>query len=476
MTRTSGRSFVVGTLALALAACGGGDGGGSSAAVSTGALRSFGSIHVNGVEWKVAGATVTLDDGQTQSLAGEDSVRTVVPQGAVVTVKGQRDASGTTGTATQIEFKSIIEGPIAAKTDGGFTVAGLNVSVDANTTFFDAAGSAITYAALTGRVEVSGMPESATSLHATMVRAKAGNQAEYEAKGYVVGLSGSTFGLSLVSGGAVYLTVNAPGVTLPALLANGSIAEVKGTAFTAGSPGTLTATVVELEDRLIGDDNSEAEVEGIITGFAGSTFNVGGQAVSVSASTRYVGAADPADPTADLADGIKVEVEGNLVSGTLVAEQVKFKDSVRIQATVSGAAGSSFTVLGKTVTTAAGRTRFDGLTAVANGQTVEIRGYPMIDGTTLFAQRVRLRSGGNDRPFLQGVVTGKTASALTILGITVGTDAATQFRDAAEATLTSTAFFGAVTVNQTLVKAKWEAGTNDTTVAAREVELEGEDD
>ena len=269
------------------------------------------------------------------------------------------------------------------------------------------------------------------------------------------------------------------GLTLPAGLADGSIAEVKGNAFAAGSPGTLTATAVEREDRLTGDDGSESEVEGIVVGLSGDTFTVSDQPVRLTSSTTFSGAADPANARADLADGVKVEVEGHLEAGVLVAEKVKFKDGVRIQAVATGVTGggASFTLLGKAVSVVPGRTRFDNLSAVAEGQLVEVRGYPMVDGV-IFAQRVRLRStggggGGGDRPFLQGVVTTKApTTSLTILGITVNTSGSTEYRDASDAAMNAGAFYDAVTPGRTLVKAKWETGTADTSAVAREVEIE----
>jgi hypothetical protein len=333
------------------------------------------------------------------------------------------------------------------------------------------------------------VPDSATVLRASMVRAKSSTEPQYEAKGYVVGLSGSSFGLSLVSGGAAYLNVTG---TVPAGVANGSIVEVKGTAFTpgaAGAPGTLTATVIEIEDRLFGNEGDESEVEGVITlltpfpATAASTFTVAGQPVSLTSTTSYVGMGNPADPLADLADGIKVEVEGHLRSGTLVAEKVKFKDGVRISATVSGVSGTGFTALGKGVRVELGRTRFDGLAAASNGQFLEIRGYPMIGGT-IFAQRVRPESGGNQRPRLQGVATAKSGTtSLTILGLPVTTGASTEYKDsrggsgsATERPMTASEFYGAIVPDQTFVKVKWNEGTTDFTTAAREAELEGEDD
>jgi hypothetical protein len=477
-------------IALAVAGCGDDKGSGTTAAVSSGTVSRFGSIHVNGVEWKVSGATLRLDDGVSKSLSGEDSIRSDVPRGAVVTVKGRHDSGAATGTATTIEFKSIIEGPMAGNTDAGFTVAGLTVAIDASTVFLNSSGAEISYAALAAgsRVEVSGVPESATALRASMVRAKTSTEAQYEAKGYVVGLAGSTFGLSLVSGGTAYLNVTG---TVPAGVANGSIVEVKGSTFTpgaGGAPGTLAATVIEIEDRLFGDEGDEAEVEGVITGLtpspatAASTFSVAGQPVSLTATTSFVGAGDPANPRADLADGVKVEVEGHLRSGTLVAEKVKYKDGVRISASVSGVTATGFTALGKSIAVAPGRTRYDGIASASNGQFLEIRGYPMIDGT-IFAQRVRLESGGNQRPSLQGVVTAKSGTtSLTILSLPVTTGSSTEYKDSrrgsgsTEIPMTATEFYNAIVLNQTFVKIRWNEGTTDFSTVAREAELEGEDD
>jgi hypothetical protein len=482
------RNGVLAVLVVAAVACGGSDGGdgndgggGGQAlnATSVGEVRGFGSVVVNGVRWSTSGATLRLDDSTIQ-LGGEDNVRQHVPPGAVVTVKGDRD--GTQGTARQIEFKSIVEGPIAGNGAAGFTIAGLTVAVDASTTLVDAGGTVVTYSAsaLTNgqRVEVSGTPESATVLRASLVRVKSGNQAEYEAKGYVVGLSGVSFGVSLVAGGAPYLNVTSSAV-LPVGLANGSIVEVKGTAFAAGAPGTLTATVVELEDRLLGDRNAELHVEGVLTGLGGATpaetFTVNGQGVALTAATQFSGAADPAQPRADLADGLKVEVEGQLdAAGTLVARRLKFKDGARIEAPVAGSAASGFTVLGKRFVVDPSRTRFDGVSAgsIAAGQRLEIRGYPMIDGT-IFAQRVRLRSGGNDRPFIQGVVTQLAGTSATILGIPIElANASDGYRNVDDTAMSQAAFLAAIRPGETIVKVRWERESTSTSDRVREAELE----
>ena len=355
---------------------------------------------------------------------------------------------------------------------------------DTSTTFVDASGAVVPYtpAALSDgqRVEVSGVAASATELRASMVRVKTGNQPEYEAKGHVVVLAGSGFQLSLVPGGAPYLNVLAS--TIPAGVANGSIVEVKGTAFTAGTPGTLVATLVELEDRLFGDRSSEMEVEGVIAGLGGAspgeTFTVAGQAVRLTAATRFVGAADPAQPRLDLADGLKVEVEGQLdgAGAELVATKLQFKDGARLQAAVQSVATGSFTLLGKTIVTDAARTRLDDVTlgAIAPGAQLEVRGYPMVDGR-IFAQRIRLRDGGNDRPFLRGVVTGLAGTTATILGIPIElANASDGYRSHDDAPMSQAAFLGALQPGETFVKVRWEREATSTSDRVREAELEND--
>src|SRR6185369_12089525 len=103
---------------------------------------------------------------------------------------------------------------------------------------------------------------------------------------------------------------------------------------------------VELEDEIKALENEEFEVEGFVANLTESGFMIGATQVSFSSATLFRNGV-----AADLAEGVKVEVEGDMVNGILVAEKITFKDNLRIEALVTAVAGdgSSLTILGVSV-------------------------------------------------------------------------------------------------------------------------------
>lgn len=492
MTATHQKQLLALATCALLAACGGGSSkstAGSTSAFSQGAIQRFGSVFVNGVEWRTQGATLrTPDDSTTsRSLANETEIRSHVGEGAVVRVKGTLDSDGKHGQATEIEFHHSMSGTVSSVSDDGFVVAGVKVHVEAETHHRSAAGVDDKFSSrgvqVGDRVRVSGSPDDKGGLRASSVSDDS-TATELEAKGYALAApAGNVFPLALTPNGTIALNVNVAGATLPAGFAAGSFVEVRGTVLTPGSPPTLTATSVSLEDDVKGQAQMEAEVEGIVTSGTAASFVVAGTTVTTSASTTWVGAADPANPTADFAVGSKVEAEGTLdANGTLVAKKVKFKDSARIGAAIAavGTPGAgqtaAFTMLGKSVVVTSD-TQLDGVTLgqLVAGAFVEVRGFPLADGSIL-AQRVKLGSGGGggSQPYVVGVVSAKSSPSLTVLGLTLDTTGA-EFRAEDDTALTSQAFFDAVTTGSTLVKARWPAGTTSTTTALKQVEIETQD-
>jgi hypothetical protein len=478
MTLKNWKLAALALAAVGATACGGGsDNNDSSAPTFTnGTVTSAGgALTVNGVDWQVGSASLRVDDSTTP-VTGEDNIKSRVREGSVVRIRGS--SNGTSGVATEIEFRSVIEGPVGTKGQDTFTIAGATIAVDTSTRFLDAAGNASSYAAVAAGVpvEVSGLPESGNVLNATLVRLKNSGQPEYEAKGIVRDLAGSNFALTFASGGTAFLTVNASSAAggIPAGVQNGSFVEVRGLTLTAGPtpPPTLTATLVEIEDRLFGSASNRAEVEGIVTNLSGTSFVVNGQQVTLASGAQFVGSING---QADLANGVKVEAEGSLDgSGVLVANKIKFKDGVRIQAVAAGTTGA-VTMLGLSVVTDPARTQAEA--TLAPGQLLEVRGTPLLGGNRIFAQRVRAGGGSGDRPFVQGVVTDKNigAPSVTILGITINTGGA-EYRSTTDAPLTATAFYNAIVNGQTLVKVRFDQGTNSTSAPVDEAEIESEDD
>lgn len=335
MKNGASKSVLFSTAALMLlAGCGGSGGGGSTpaagaATVSTGTVTGFGSVYVNGVEYKTAGSSVHLPDASTTATtlgSSETEIQNHLKIGMQVRVKGSSD--GTSGHASEIEFKDNMEGLATATTAGTLTVLGVTVHVDANTKIYSSSHAATTLAAIvpgTTWVEVSGVPDQTGAFTATYIGIKSSTGTGQELKGYVVADNGATFNLGFAVG-ISSVTINAP---LAVGLAVGNYVEVKYNA--AG-----TFIKVELENDLIKEDANTArgEAEGYVTAFSSTeaTISVLGtpKTIKLVAGTAYYfksssGVLTPA-ANSDLAVGKKISAEGPVANGVITAAKVKIKN------------------------------------------------------------------------------------------------------------------------------------------------------
>jgi hypothetical protein len=167
-------------------------------------------------------------------------------------------------------------------------------------------------------------------------------------------------------------------------------------------------------------------VEGFITSISATTFVVNGQTVDFSGALFRAGVRD------DLTVGTKVEAEGFISGGILVAEKVTFKAAIKIEgniATVSTGTAETFTIEGLPGITVAVDDNLtelrplndDPANVPAAGDNVRIRARE--SGNLLLAQRFEVVSDQPDnRLILQGLVESFNATgggSVTILGITV---------------------------------------------------------
>lgn len=278
----------------------------SKAAVST--------ITVNGVSYGVGSATVTLDD-----VVGDSSGLGV---GMVVTVSG--DAGGT--TASSVVYDDDVEGPIAGLVVTGdsasFTVLGVSITATrAGTTFANEGSAVFGFDNLANDVlvEVSGLRNAAADLEATRIeRQEAGSGAtEVELKGTVsaldVGASTFTLGSFSVQYDGSTQFEDLPGGSL----SDGDFVEAKGILNGAGD--TLLASEIEGEDDSVGNDGDQISVEGIVSEFVSlADFKVGTRRVDASNATFQ-----PASLASSLANGLRVEAEGQLSGDVLIADEVE---------------------------------------------------------------------------------------------------------------------------------------------------------
>lgn len=310
------------SLVISLAGCGG-TGGGHTAGggtggtgTSIGTITGFGSIIVNGVHFDESSANVTINDATS---GGGDHKGLKI--GMTVKVKATY-GNGVTGIASDIEAEHEVEGQIQSidSTNQTFVVLDQVVYTDAQTRYEGIPGG---FSALASGmpVEVYGLRDS-NGIHATLIESAATDFDE-EVRGVVTNLDlvAGTFTL----GGRV---VHFDGTTAfddgtMADLVNGATVEVH---FDTSTAMPNHATEIEFEDNEDSEfedanDGHESEVEGYVSAFTThpGTFRVGTVDVQTTTETRFEG-------VGVLANDVKVEVEGRMSGGVLIAEEVHFED------------------------------------------------------------------------------------------------------------------------------------------------------
>lgn len=301
-----------------LISCGGGGpglagGGIGGTGISQGPVTGFGSIFVNGLEIETTGAKIEVDDNQN---ASQGDLRV----GMVVLVEWEKDAGGKY-TARRVKYAKDVQGTVQGidTTNNTLTVLGQTVKVDGLTVFSGTSGVAgTTPLKQDDIIEVSGLRDTTGVIHATRVKVMTGTSEPSELKGMVDNYVPGTNTFKI---GVVTVSFSGP---VPTGLATGACVEVKGTFDSATS--MMNATRVALDDSCgIGGsiaDGKEVEVEGFISGLdtAVGTFKVNGQTVRYSNTTQYENG-----NIASLAGNVRVEVEGTVTGGVLVAKKISFK-------------------------------------------------------------------------------------------------------------------------------------------------------
>ena len=481
--------FAAALAMFGMAACSGGGSGstagggiGGTGAVAAGTITAKGSITVNGVKYETVGARVFIEENEF----GDDSRLRV---GMVVEVEGTVNADGRTGQASVVRFEDSVEGPVAAvnAAAGELEVLGQLVFVDDLTNYQNVAG--IGALAVNDIVEVSGQFDDLGNIRATFVEKKLAAVSEYEVTGFVSGKSGKSF---LING----LTVDFTTAFLQDFGAggepqNGDFVEVKGlsTDYTPAT-NTLEASSVENKAKVF-DDGLQVEAEGFVRDLAGNSFTVvtpaGPQAVQYDASTEFSGGT-----SAELQNGMKVEAEGQIVVGVLLADKIEFKEGIRVEAAADGVDVGNLTIDLRNMSAVKiridGRTRLDDkrsspspttdpavfLASIGQNDDLKIRGRQ--SGPDVLATELEVDdpTSNPDRVRLRGPVDSDPADTrfLQVLGVTVDTfnTSENNFKGVNDNPIGRAAFFGAVTAG-TVVDVKGDlAGDNN--LIASEAQLE----
>jgi len=399
-------------LALAsLVACGGG-GGGSASALSTsttakaafsGPIAGIGSIVVNGVRFETVGVTVEDSD----DIYGSSAFNSSLTLGMTVALGGDVDETALTGTPTKIRVIGGIRGKVSALT--GTTITTLNgqtVNVDSNTVYAGLRANLASLSPNNDYVEIYGIPQANGDFLATRVVSSSSLTQSNKlairgtidsipsANSYVVRTSSTaTVSVACDPNATPACSIRPSGATLVA--ASGSVAgtpvRVVAADTTSLNGSVLTAVKIqslspEQLTAFSGVTASYAKIKGYTTQI-GSDWYVGGIKV-----TGYTFASV----------GQFVEVKGTWAGSVLQATKVETESDRAIGGSayknefygaVSGKSGNTFVVQGVTVDASSATFSGGTLSALSNGDYVEVKGS--LSNGTLTAVKVEVKNTTN---------------------------------------------------------------------------------
>jgi len=407
-TPKTARTALATAALIVLAACGGGGGGGSDddggdaapQSFSTGKISGFGSIIVNGVRFDDSQATVLDDDGEAHD-------RGELGLGMVVEVEGGA-VQNQAGTASKIVMRSEIKGPVEAvdAAAGALTVLGQRVLVGSQTAFEGVTGG-LAGLQVGDTVEVHAFFDAKAGVY-TATRIEAESDADrFKLRGAVSGLDTAARTFRIGDALIDYSQVDAG--RLPAL-ADGALVRVKLQTTQVG--GAWVATKIDSGRREVAE-HAETEAEGFVSDFASlASFRVNGLEVDASgASVRFE------DGTAaDVANGVRVEVEGEVSGGVLIARKLEIKDrdsrdghddedehegshefELHGQLAAAPSADHRFVLRGVTVQIGAQTVFEDGsATDLQAGARIEVEGRLVANGTLIEATKIGFEDRDED--------------------------------------------------------------------------------
>ena len=379
---------------LLVAGCGGGGGDNMPApqsasqgrAFTEGTITGFGSIIVNGIRFDESTAQVMDDDDQAHE-------RSDLKLGmSVEVVSSGIDRGSNSAKASRVRFGAAIVGPVSAisasTTPKTLTVLDQIVEISA-TTVFDDLPNGFNSIKVNDVLEIHALLDTTTGHYLAKRIEPEPGATVFKLRGIVADLNAGVKTFKI--GGALIDFSGIAAADLPLNFANGLRVRVRlNTA--KNSSGAWVAIAIRAEQREM-EDKDQAEVEGIITAFTSTaSFSVNGLPVDAS------NAAFP-DGTAGVVLGARVEVEGAVVNGVLVATKVELEDDKNEDNELNGAisalntSAKTFVVRGVTVHYGP-TTRFDDGTEanLANGKQVEVKGTLSADGMSVEASRIEFKS------------------------------------------------------------------------------------
>ena len=404
-----------------LSACGGGGdviggvGTGGTGSFSSGAIRGFGSIIVNGVRYDDSAASVSDDDGNRSTSSS-------LKLGVVVEVESDDVTTPATGLPTanarSVVFRSEIKGPASAinLTAGTLTVLGQTVEINAATVFEQGLTNGLASLSAGDLVEVYGFVDAAGVYRATRIE-REDSASSYKIRGQLSALNSTARTFQI---GAAVIDYSA--INFNFTLVNGQTIRVE-VATVPNTLGQWVATRLNSATALGNAASSAAtvELEGVVTSLSGArSFVLGGVTVDATGVNNL---------PAGIAVGSRVEVKGKLEAGVLRATRVELEDddesSIEIKGNIAALNTTTKTFEIRGVLIDYSGARFDdGVEAnLSVDVRVEIKGTLNATGTVVNATEVEFKglddSGIGSK---RGDDSGSTIGSYEVKGTVSGLD------------------------------------------------------
>ncbi len=351
---------------------------------ANGPVTGFGSIIVNGVRFDDSSTSIAISDDEGNKLSQSD-----IKLGMLVdVVSGPITDDSSTGlrkaVASQISYGSSIKGVVTAKSSTTITVLGQTISVP-NTTVFDGFPNGfadVSTSGINNLVEVHALLNPATGqFEATRIE-REDSLSVCKLTGVVKGHIASAKTFNIGGYGIAYT-----GADLRTSPSDDLRVKVR-LAFSSGNCTNVATRIDSASPSLT--ENASAEIEGYVTDFVNATpitFKING--VAVRATTVPSGTTD----------GIKVEAEGFVQSGVLVASKVERKDvsssnGVRLYGTPSSVDFDTkrLTINNVLVAYTPSVLKDGLLESELNSQRLEVRGALDSTGTYVVASEIKPKS------------------------------------------------------------------------------------
>ncbi|HTP73478.1 MAG TPA: DUF5666 domain-containing protein [Burkholderiaceae bacterium] len=374
--RALGALAIVGMAVLV--ACGGGVGSGGTGAFASGPITGFGSIIVQDIHFDESSASIDDDSGAARTTGD-------LRLGTVVEVDSG-DVSEGAAAATHVRIVSALVGSVDSVTAGSLVVIGQTVRINAGTVLDDSFSGGVADIHPGDVVEVYGFV-STSEIVATRIEPKVGATA-FKLRGVVTALNLQSGQAGTFDIGNQRFVLGAGASGIDALRNGAFVRVVLGTAPDAQGRWVVSAVGGTAP---AGGDRDEAKARGIITSFTSiANFGVGGVVVDASNAKIEGG---------PLAAGLRVEVEGRLVGGVLVASQVEVENEdehepldLRGSIATLDATAQVFTLAGRSERIGYANTGsfVNGTAAdLAVGRRVRAIGQLSADGTLVEATQIR---------------------------------------------------------------------------------------